>query len=99
MRYRSATATTMIRSIPATDLTVTSLTPTPTGFTATFSKPVLNTTINPVHLYSATASNANFGPSDVTLVGKATGPVTGSAPHVCPESFGSLLRPSRLLTP
>src|SRR5262249_32448297 len=53
----SPTTTTTLRG-PVTDLTVTNLTPTPTGFTVTFSKPVLNTTSNPVHLYSAVASNA-----------------------------------------
>ncbi len=78
MSLGSATATTTVRSVPPTDLTVTSLTPTPTGFTATFSQAFLNTTSNPVHLYDASASNANYGPPDVTLVGAKTGPVTGS---------------------
>ena len=74
----SAATTTTVRSVPVTTLIVTSFTPTATGFTATFSKPFLNTVSNPVHLYSAAASNANYGPADVTLVGKNTGPVTGS---------------------
>jgi len=54
------------------------LTPTATGFTATFNEPFLNTNSNPIHLYNASASNANYGPADVTLVGKNTGSVTGS---------------------
>ena len=48
-------------------LIVTSFTPTPTGFTATFSKPFVNTTTSPIHLYNA--ASANYGAAEVTLVG------------------------------
>ena len=74
----TGTATTTVHSVPVTTLVVTSFTPTATGFSATFSKPFLNTGNNPIHLYSANASNATYGPADVTLVGRNTGPVTGS---------------------
>jgi hypothetical protein len=57
------------------DLAVTSFTPTPTGFTAVFSKPFVNSDSNPVHLYDA--ASAGYGPPDVTLVGPS-GAVRGS---------------------
>ena len=53
------------------DLEVTSLTTTPTGFTATFSAPLNPSVLN---LYDT----GTMGPADATLVGQATGPVTGS---------------------
>src|SRR5262249_36161397 len=53
-------------AILATGLTVTSFTPTLTGFRATFSKPFNPAVIN---LYDAAA--AGFGPVDVSLTGPA----------------------------
>ena len=53
-------------------LEVKSLTPTSTGFTATFNAPVNSSVLN---LYDA--SNT-YGPPDATLVGASTGPVAGS---------------------
>jgi hypothetical protein len=50
-------------------LIVTSFTPTPTGFTVTFSKPFVNSSTSPVHLYDA--ASAGYGPADVTLVGSS----------------------------
>ena len=50
----------------------TSLTPTTTGFTATFNAPV--NTERPQSL----RHRARMGPADATLVGQTTGPVTGS---------------------
>ena len=57
----------------AVRLIVTSLTPTSTGFTASFNEPF---TLAPLNLYDTAA--ADFGPADVTLVGASTGPVRGS---------------------
>jgi hypothetical protein len=58
-------------------LTVTSFTPTATGFSATFSKPFVNTSSNPIPLYDA--ASASYGPPDVTLVGSGgIGTVRGS---------------------
>ena len=48
-------------------LIVTSFTPTATGFTATFSKPFVNTTTSPIHIYDA--ASAGYGAAEVTLVG------------------------------
>ena len=56
-----------------TTLQVTGLTPTTTGFTATFNEPFNLALIN---LYST--ATGGQGPADVTLVGASTGPVTGS---------------------
>ena len=58
-------------TVASTDLVATSVTPTPTGFTATFNAP-LNTSV--LNLYDT----GTMGPADATLVGQATGPVTGS---------------------
>jgi uncharacterized delta-60 repeat protein len=52
-------------------LTVTSLTPTATGFTVTFSKPIVPSDIS---LYGGTVANPI---QNVTLVGKNTGPIFG----------------------
>ena len=49
-----------------------SLTPTTTGFTATFNAPVNTSVLN---LYDASGT---YGAADATLVGATTGPVTGS---------------------
>src|SRR5262249_14179542 len=58
-------------------LVVTSFTPTPTGFTVTFSKPFVNSGSDPLNLYDAAA--AGYGAADVTLVGNGTiGHVKGS---------------------
>ncbi len=57
--------------IPAA-LEVNSLTPTPSGFTATFASPLSQSVLN---LYD---SGGVYGPADATLVGKTTGLVRGS---------------------
>src|SRR5207302_996146 len=61
--------------IAARGLIVTSFTPTPTGFTVTFSKPFVNSSSSPLNLYDA--ASASYGPADVTLVGPS-GNVRGS---------------------
>ncbi len=53
-------------------LEVTSLTPNPSGFTASFSAPL---NANVLNLYDA---GGKYGPADATLVGQTTGPVNGS---------------------
>jgi len=58
-------------TVASTDLVASNVTPTPTGFTATFSAP-LNTSV--LNLYDT----GTLGPADATLVGQATGSVTGS---------------------
>ena len=58
-------------TVASTDLVASSLTPTATGFTATFSAPLNASVLN---LYDT----GTMGPADATLVGQATGPVTGS---------------------
>jgi hypothetical protein len=63
--------TNTITVTPPPPLTVTSFTPTPTGFTATFNEP-----LNPADL-----TMYGTGPTavqDVTLVGKTTGPISGT---------------------
>src|SRR5262249_722925 len=47
-------------------LYVTAFTPTPSGFTASFSEALLNTSSSPIHLYDA--ASAGYGPPDVTLL-------------------------------
>src|SRR5262249_18314297 len=56
-------------------LVVTSLTATPTGFTATFSKPFVNSSTSPLNLYDA--ASGNYGAADVSLMG-SSGLVRGS---------------------
>ena len=63
-------------AIAVRGLIVTSFTQTPTGFTATFSKPFVNSSSEPIHLYNA--ASAALGAADVTLVGASTGVVHGS---------------------
>jgi sugar lactone lactonase YvrE len=62
-------------AIAVRGLIVTSFMPTPTGFTVTFSKPFVNSSTSPVHLYDA--ASASYGPADVTLVG-SSGTIKGS---------------------
>ena len=57
----------------AAPLAVTSVTPTSTGFTASFNEPFA---LAPLNLYGT--ATASLGPADVTLVGASTGPVRGS---------------------
>src|SRR5262249_26244805 len=63
-------------TITSLGLVVTSFTPTPTGFTATFSRPFVNSSSSPLHLYDA--ASAGYGAADVPVVGAATGKVRGS---------------------
>ncbi len=58
--------------VPVRGLIVTAFTPTPSGFTATFSKP-----INPAQLHLYDSAIVNNGPASVTLEGP-TGAVRGS---------------------
>src|SRR5206468_7502468 len=62
-------------AIAVRGLVVTAFTPTPTGFTAAFSKPFVNSSASPLNLYDA--ASASYGAADVTLVGPA-GAVKGS---------------------
>src|SRR5262249_18578390 len=57
-------------------LTVTAFTTTPTGFTATFSKPFVNDSSSPINLYDA--ASASYGAADVTLVPSGSIAVKGS---------------------
>jgi autotransporter-associated beta strand protein len=54
-----------------TGLTVTSFTPTATGFSVAFSVPFANTSSSPINLYDAVS--ASYGPPDVKLVSNTTG--------------------------
>src|SRR5262249_25481131 len=63
-------------AVATTGLAVTSFTVTPTGFTATFNKPFVNSSSQPINLYDA--ASADYGAADVTLVGSTTGSVKGS---------------------
>ncbi len=58
------------------DLFVTSFTQTPSGFTVAFSKPFVDSSTSPLHLYDA--ASAGYGPAEVTLVGQNSGAITGS---------------------
>ncbi len=58
-------------TVASTDLVATNVTPTTTGFTATFSAPLNPSVLN---LYDT----GTMGTADATLVGQSTGPVTGS---------------------
>jgi hypothetical protein len=54
-------------AITVRGLIVTAFTPTATGFTATFSKPFVNSSTSPLHIYDSV--QAGYGPADVTLIG------------------------------
>ncbi|MCY2987400.1 MAG: PKD domain-containing protein [Planctomycetota bacterium] len=69
----SNVATVDITVIASPTLQVTSLTPTATGFSATFNRSLATTDLN---LYDA--MNGTLGPADVTLVGANSGSVSGS---------------------
>src|SRR5439155_11083049 len=62
-------------AIAVRGLIMTAFTPTPIGFTATFSKAFVNSSASPLNLYDA--ASASYGPPDVTLVGPS-GAVKGS---------------------
>jgi murein DD-endopeptidase MepM/ murein hydrolase activator NlpD len=68
---------TAVVSVSVLGLVVTALTPTPTGFTAAFSKPFANSSASPINLYDA--ASASYGAADVVLqrTGDAN-PVKGS---------------------
>src|SRR5205814_686964 len=52
--------------IPVLGLVVGAVVPTPTGFTAGFSNPLVNSSASPLNLYDA--ASASYGAADVTLV-------------------------------
>jgi hypothetical protein len=82
--------------ITTRDLIVSSFTPTPTGFTATFNKPFNPSVIN---LYDA--ASANYGAADVTLVGASTPttPVRGSLLIDPTNSTITFVKTGGVLTP
>jgi hypothetical protein len=75
-------------------LTVTSLTPTPSGFVLQFNRSFAPGTLN---LYDS--ASAGLGPADVTVVGATTGPVSGSLLVQAASNRLTFIRTGGLLPP
>jgi photosystem II stability/assembly factor-like uncharacterized protein len=73
-------------AITVRGLVVSSFTPTPTGFSVSFSKPFVNSSASPLNLYDA--ASAGYGAADVTLVGapSSSTPVTPALLSSRPEA-------------
>ena len=80
-------------TVASTDLVATSVTPTSTGFTATFSAP-LNTSV--LNLYD---SGGVYGPADATLVGQTHWPCHGSMVVSADGKTVTFIKTAGLLAP
>jgi hypothetical protein len=72
----NGTVTGTSNPITVRGLIVTNFTPTPTGFSVTFSRPFVNSSASPINIYDA--ASAGYGPPDVTLVASDRTVVKGS---------------------